>query len=159
MSTEGRSQPAFWHFSFSIANGVLYPGGKRGGGRGGPSSTAGSSFGLAFVEFPALPDRTTFVGFFLGGMYAQRSRFSCDTAASFSVRQAADPVDANWMDERVDWTDQQMFKLVFVRLKPPLCFTDHSFRSQHTVIVWSGKYRLSYSDRVQSTQRPRQVAI
>ena len=55
-----------------MLSGVLYPGGNRGGGRGGPSGTASSAFDLAGVgldELPALPERTTFCGRLFGAMY------------------------------------------------------------------------------------------
>lgn len=85
VSMMGRSQPSFWHFSFSSVTGDLYPTGNSGGGLAGFSSTLGSSlplslpplpfpafasFGSSFalsgfvalLELPALPERTTFAG-------------------------------------------------------------------------------------------------
>ena len=72
-STNGRSQPAFWHFSLRTDTGVLYPAGKSGGGRGGPSvgaaaAAAAASAGFGFDEFPAFPDRTTFCGRLFGAI-------------------------------------------------------------------------------------------
>jgi hypothetical protein len=64
----GFSHPAFWHFSFRIVTGLLYPAGNNGGGLGGSFDGGSSFFGVDFDEFPAFPDRTTLTGRLLGAM-------------------------------------------------------------------------------------------